>query len=120
MFACLTFTAFVTPFEVGFTETAYPLEGATLVAFLVNRVVDCFFIFDIYVNFCLAYFDADKEEWVYEPSRVRLHYMKGWCVRRMRALFYGVSFSSLGLGGRPEARVSPLREAPVRARTSVR
>jgi hypothetical protein len=72
MCLCLVFTATVTPFEVGFLETKLdPL-------FFFNRIIDCFFAVDIYINFNLSYKDEEQAKWITDVSQVRRHYLFGW------------------------------------------
>jgi CRP-like cAMP-binding protein len=68
----LAFTAFVTPFEIGYLSTQLD------VLFCVNRMIDIVFCCDIYINLKLAYFDQRRSNWVYNPRDCALHYMKGW------------------------------------------
>jgi potassium voltage-gated channel Eag-related subfamily H protein 7 len=68
----LAFTAFVTPFEIGYLSTKLDL------LFFINRIVDVVFCCDIYINLRLAYFDNYRSNWVYNPTDCALHYMKGW------------------------------------------
>lgn len=70
---CLVFTAVVTPFEIAFFEL---VVGDFL--FVVNRLVDLGFFFDIFVNFSLAYFDPRKGMMIVDPGRIRGKYLKGW------------------------------------------
>ena len=63
--------AFVTPFEVGF------LEPEINALFVLNRGIDVIFIYDVYVNLHLAYFDKMRG-WVYDPRRCMRRYLRGW------------------------------------------
>ena len=58
-FACLLFTASVTPFEVTLLPSvalqALPSQPQHLGLFLVNRLVDLFFLADLCLNFFMAY-----------------------------------------------------------------
>jgi potassium voltage-gated channel Eag-related subfamily H protein 7 len=67
----LGFTALVTPFEIAFLETS--IDGL----FFVNRVVDLGFLWDLIINFRLAYMD-DVGQYQFDPAKIRLHYLKGW------------------------------------------
>jgi potassium voltage-gated channel Eag-related subfamily H protein 7 len=70
--ACaLLFTAAITPFEIGFLDTAINAM------FVLNRVVDVVFFVDIYINLKLAYFDANTG-WVYDPSKCMRRYLRSW------------------------------------------
>ena len=51
MFGLIMYTAIVTPFEIAFLNTKLD----TL--FVVNRIVDLFFVGDIVINFILAYYN---------------------------------------------------------------
>lgn len=79
---CLIFTAIVTPFEVAFLklpETAS--EALSDPLFLVNRIIDLTFAFDLVLNFLLMYQDTsalDGVKWIDEPSAIVKHYLRGW------------------------------------------
>jgi CRP-like cAMP-binding protein len=70
----LCFTGIVTTFEVAFLETAY--DGL----FFVNRIIDCLFLTDIWVEFHLAYIDSS--------GRVVLH--RGSIYDRYVHGFFGI------------------------------
>ena len=70
----LFFIATVTPFEVGFLSMEYNA------LYFVNRAVDLTFVFDIVLNFFVAY--REKTEvggaWVFDNRKIAAHYLKGW------------------------------------------
>ena len=71
--ACfLIFTATVTPFEVSF------LQSSIDALFVVNRIADLVFMFDIWVQTRLAYFDHSTRTWVIERKDIINHYARGW------------------------------------------
>ena len=76
--ASLIFTALVTPYEVVF------LPRSPLWIFVTNRAVDVVFIFDICLQFRLAYpkaADASAgtgSQWVVTPNDIARHYLRGW------------------------------------------
>ena len=61
----LLFTAIVTPVEVAFMETVL-----WSVLFLINRSVDCLFIFDIFLNFFVAIVDPEDGQLVFHHRRL--------------------------------------------------
>jgi hypothetical protein len=50
----LLFTATVTPFEVAFLEISFDS------LFVLNRIFDAIFMFDIYIQFHQAFYDTEK------------------------------------------------------------
>ena len=74
---CLLWTAFVTPFEVGFLD---PNLGPTSFNFIVNRIVDCMFFTDMVLAFFIPY-RADQLNggmWVFDNRKIASRYLKGW------------------------------------------
>jgi hypothetical protein len=72
-FSALVFTAIVTPAEVAFSETCF--DGL----FVVNRMVDVVFIFDMFLQFFLAYVDDQQGGLVIKDrSKIRSRYLRGW------------------------------------------
>jgi hypothetical protein len=75
MLCLLLFTAFVTPFEVAFlSEGEAKVDGL----FVINRLVDCLFAYDIWVNFNLAFYDRKRMNGVTDLGEIRWHYLTGW------------------------------------------
>ena len=71
----LAFTAFVTPVDVAFIgDSLTPLSALSLA----NRLVDIVFIFDMYVQFHLAYDDHASGCLVRERRTIRRNYLRGW------------------------------------------
>ena len=70
----LLFTATFTPYEVAVRQTALD------VAFVVNRIVDCIFIWDMGMQFFLMYrLSAQKGGgWVRDRKMIVRHYLRGW------------------------------------------
>ena len=73
----LGFTTFVTPFEVAL------LSGlSSVVLFWVNRIVDCIFVTDLFVQFLLIFkrsgAAAEMAQWEVTPTRIAAHYLRGW------------------------------------------
>ena len=102
LFVCLVFTAVVTPFEVGFSETRlyHPM-------FVINRIVDLVFVADIVVNFRLAFYDVHDRVWVYHPSRIRARYLRGWFgIDFVSVLPFDVIVHARVLGFRTRARAT--------------
>jgi len=69
----IMFTAFVTPYEVSFVPSS---TSASDGLFLVNRLIDLIFIFDMLLAFRLIYSTGDT--WVVDPWRIATHYLRGW------------------------------------------
>ena len=74
MIVLLLFTATVTPWEVGM---GVPTEMSVL--FIVNQMVNLAFIFDMVMNFMLAYQD-ETGVWVMEHSSIAKIYIKSWFI----------------------------------------
>ena len=74
----LIFTAFVTPFEVGFFEKG-GIEEAPI-TFVLNRIIDSIFICDVILAFFLPYRESIKNGgmMVYDNKRIALAYLKSW------------------------------------------
>ena len=84
----LIFTAFVTPFEVGFLP---PPRSLTDPLFLINRLLDVIFCVDMVFSSLLMYgvksggakgskVQRSVDAWEHRLSRVCGHYLKGWFV----------------------------------------
>lgn len=75
----ILFTAFVTPYEVAFLPIA---TNALDVLFIVNRVIDAIFIFDMAINFRLVFVQEgagdDSIHYIDNPRTIAVHYLKGW------------------------------------------
>lgn len=79
----LIFTAFVTPFEVGFLSPVPPDERFSNVLFLVNRAVDIVFLIDMLLQFCMGYeeenvIERSGKRWVFNARDIVLHYLTSW------------------------------------------
>lgn len=68
----LVFVMFVTPFEVAYLTTS--LDGL----FVINRVIDFFFVSDMVVQFFLMYRDEEKGVLVKKQDQIIRRYMSGW------------------------------------------
>lgn len=55
--------------------------------FFVNRIVDCFFITDIIIQFHMSYFDERASRRVVKLSRIRRRYLRGWFTLDMVVCF---------------------------------
>jgi hypothetical protein len=71
MISALLFTTFVTPYDVALLDVG--LNGL----FAMNRLVDCVFIVDMYVNFHMI-FQTDAGASVTNRSAIRQRYLRGW------------------------------------------
>ena len=68
----LVFTTFVTPFEIAILSTQ--LDAL----FVLNRLFDLIFLWDIYVNMRVAYFDQDNGIWIVDPWKCARRYLASW------------------------------------------
>jgi len=74
LIAVLTFTAIVTPFEVGILR----MDG-NVVLFVINRFVDLFFLIDLLITFRLAFFTKYSAHVLeVRPKAIRDRYITGW------------------------------------------
>ena len=74
----LLWTAFVTPFEVGFLSSGE--EEFTSALFIINRTVDSVFICDMFMSFFLPYRTAPARGgmWVYDNRKIAINYLTSW------------------------------------------
>lgn len=93
VFVALMYTATFTPYEVAFLS-GIERGGASNPRFIMNRVVDCIFLTDMVLQFCIAYekpphhhdgdldAEADEHHEIYEFSRgkIALKYARSWLV----------------------------------------
>ena len=72
----LLFTAFVTPFEIGFISD----ESAGPVLFTFNRLVDTIFFMDMCATFFLPFRATALKGgmWVYDNKKIVLNYLSSW------------------------------------------
>ena len=73
----LLWTAFVTPFEVGFLPSS---ESTTLPLFICNRLVDGVFIIDMVLAFFVPYRSPPSKGgmWVFDNRRIAKQYLTSW------------------------------------------
>lgn len=57
-------------------ESSDPLDPL----FLINRVVDVLFLFDMFLNFFTAYYNELSGKWEFNHHMIIHRYLKGWCV----------------------------------------
>ena len=77
----LLYTAIITPFEAGFMGTVYGPAAWTDIWFLINRVLDLVFLFDLVLQFFVAYETRDDRGgffFVEDHSLIIRHYLRGW------------------------------------------
>lgn len=83
-FACLFFTALVTPFEVGLMDMELLdfTDGPGVALFTINQLINAFFFCDILLNFCLAYQEPIYKggRWVTSRKKIAAHYLQSWFV----------------------------------------
>lgn len=72
----LLFTVLITPYEVCFLSATTQITPL----FIVNRIVDGCFIFDMYIQFNLSYIASieDGGHWVINRRKIRSHYYASW------------------------------------------
>ena len=82
----LIFTAFVTPFEVGFLP---PPKSLTEPLFIINRLLDVIFLVDMVLSSLLMYtiksggksrVQRSVDAWEFRLNRVCCNYLKGWFI----------------------------------------
>ena len=73
----LLWTAVVTPAEVAFTKPTLKTNTG-IVLFFLNRVIDAFFITDIFINFVLAIPEAQTGHIVYDRRYIARMYLRTW------------------------------------------
>jgi CRP-like cAMP-binding protein len=78
MVSALLFTALVTPVEVAFLEEGQYITNL----WIINRIVDVCFMFDIILTFNRAYQDTSDESqhWVFNKWVIARNYLMGWFV----------------------------------------
>jgi len=77
----LLYTAIITPFEAGFLGSVYGPAAWTDSWFLINRVLDLVFLFDLVLQFFVAYETRDDRGgsiWVEDHSLIIRHYLRSW------------------------------------------
>jgi len=72
MMVALIFVAIVTPYEVSFLK-----DNGNDALFWVNVVLDCAFLFDMIVQFHMAFQDS-AGSWITQLTDIRRHYVLGW------------------------------------------
>jgi len=72
MVALLFFVALITPYEIALLETSLNL------LFFVNRFIDLFFCFDIFINSRLCFVDVMTDLYVYDKEPILRRYLFGW------------------------------------------
>ena len=84
MLVLITYVMTVTPFELAFVrapsvrEVIYQQRPKYVWMFLVNKVVDGFFVIDIFVSLHTAYFDNDRGAWITDKVRIAKRYAQSW------------------------------------------
>ena len=81
------YTAIVTPYMAAFVLTSKPAKSSKSQGYeiyndplvIVDYIVDVMFIVDIFINFRTTFVDKNDEV-VSDPSRIAIHYMKGWFI----------------------------------------
>ncbi|KAH8095072.1 voltage-gated potassium channel [Aureococcus anophagefferens] len=84
MLVLITYVMTVTPFELAFVrapsvrEVIYQQRPKYVWMFLVNKVVDGFFVIDIFVSLHTAYFDNDRGAWITDKLEIAKRYAQSW------------------------------------------
>ena len=99
--SCVLFTALVTPFEVGITSPVpiWEFSAAQYPLFVINRMVDTFFLADMVLSFFMAYqMPAHKGGgWVIDRYQIVWHYLCSWFPLDFISVLPFDLFLSLGL-----------------------
>lgn len=83
-FACLFWTACITPVEVCILTpsdiSTLPSRPAEFAMFITNRCVDVFFLMDMGINFFMAYQEPGFKGgmWVTQRAKIRRNYLRTW------------------------------------------
>ena len=82
MMLLLAFTATVTPWEVAF-------NGTTVLdtLFVINRVVDSFFVFDMCLQFFIEFQYNDTGGWIRDHKLIAKKYLTGWFILDFVSVF---------------------------------
>jgi len=73
---CLLYVAIVTPYEVGFLEAS----GTVSALFVINRLLDIIFFFDMCVQFFVMYQQGESGRWANTFGETSRNYGKGWFI----------------------------------------
>jgi hypothetical protein len=80
--SALVWTALVTPFEVAMLEPPAGWDTAlTDPLFIINRLIDLLFFFDMLLQFALmvqTFSDREGVKWIDEPRLIAKTYLRGW------------------------------------------
>ena len=79
MVFALSFTAIYVPIRIAF------IEEVSLNLFIIESVVDCIFLCDIFNNFMTAFYDQNHKL-ITDPKKIIKKYLKGWFVIDLVAL----------------------------------
>ena len=77
----LAYVAFVTPFEIAFLDpgtNGVILTPFATALFLLNRVVDAFFVVDLILNFITGVYNEKDGQWIVKQKYITLYYFKTW------------------------------------------
>lgn len=82
MMLLLGFTATVTPWEVAF-------NGTTVLdtLFIINRIVDSFFVFDMFLQFFIEFQYNDTGGWIRDHKLIAKKYLTGWFILDFVSVF---------------------------------
>ena len=110
----LIFTAIITPFEVAFLSSPANWNAAWVSPlFLINRLVDVIFTFDLVLQFFLIYpeqNDASGVRWVESRRQIATHYLKSWfALDFFSILLIIIDFISVESGDDPTVNIQALR-----------
>ena len=102
----------LTPFETGFTEGEIGWRCWTDPWFVINRVLDVIFLFDMILQFFVAYQTGNAYggwTWVEDHNKIMRHYLCSWFVIDATTVFLPLSFdlylASLLMSRRRECRL---------------
>lgn len=77
--SAMLWTAFVTPFQIGFLE---PLESPASALSILNRLVDVVFIIDMILTFFIPYRESPHRGgmWTFDNKKIAVRYLSSWFV----------------------------------------
>ena len=106
----LLYTATLTPVETAFTQSVYGPRAWTDPWFLINRLLDVIFSFDMGLQFFVAYQQVDGKgnvKWVEIHNDIIRHYLRTWFPLDAFTIVAPLGFDLYSAFGIPESANSP-------------
>ena len=88
----LAYVAVVTPWEVAFLESSSTISAL----FVINRIVDFFFLVDIFISFRVQFPRKKGKGWVSDKRLIRNNYLTGWFAVDLLSILPFFVFELLG------------------------